>query len=64
MLTKRIKKILTAIAQEWYKVYQTNTESNILQNRCTAANFSPQRPNKLDEQAMRDTAEGIRKTHK
>ena len=49
------------IAQERYEIYGKNPGSNILQNSsCTATDLPSQKPSKLDEQDIRDTAGEVR----
>ena len=51
------KKSLTAIAQEYYKLYWTNPGSNIPQNSIYTVTYLPsQKPSKLDEQNIWDTS--------
>ena len=48
------RKSFTAIAQECYELYWTNTGSNIPQNNsCTATDHPSRKPFKLDEQEVR-----------
>ena len=50
-----------AIAQGCYKLYQTNTESNIPQSSSYMATYHPsQKPSKLEEQDMQDTPREVR----